>query len=177
MMCLCDCTDICSESYLIDFLESKFFQRFFHISLGHILAKLSDIGRCQFCDDLIPLRQCTGKLEDLRLVRNCAKWAIYHTHTTRYAFVIINLGASHLIGTDCSYATCHRTWALFFSNCIVWTCGFTFTTLNTFTLINKGLTIHKGNCALRTDFHTRMCQTSFTHIADLVSLCLTCFTC
>ena len=83
----------------------------------------------------------TNGLEDLGLICNSAKWAVYKALSAGYALIIVNICFSIFIRRNSIHTAGCCTRSLLNDNGIVGTYSCTLTTLDTFIFINVGASL------------------------------------
>ena len=118
---------------------------------GGLLAELVDKGGSHNGDDLCAGLDGLNELEDLALVGDGAKGAVDQTHTAGDAFIVVDLGAAHLVGADGIHAAGLGAGALNAADSVVGALVQAFAALDALALVNAALAVPDDDGALGAD--------------------------
>ena len=134
----------------------------------HLRAELADKRRCDSGVNTLACLNGADHLEDLRLVCDCAKRAVYQALTAGNALIVINIRSAVAVAVDGIHAAGCRTRALLTDNGVILADIHAASALDALLLINDrtaGKAVERYG-TLRANLHTRMRHAALTAVRD-----------
>ena len=161
-----------AERDLLHAGEAELLERLAQFVDVALAAELADEGRGDLGDDLLPPTDGVDDLEDLALVGDGAERAVHEALAAGDALVVVDLGATLLIGADGVHAAGGGAGALVVMDGRVRAHRGAAAALDALGLVDVGLAVHKGDRALGADLAAGMRHAALARIAHAVDVVL-----